>query len=235
MKSSNILIILFVIVLNAVSSSAEAGSPCAEKDAVCRQFAALAESDQFEKIIGLVDKNAVYSESARDYIGKAYLMLAAKETNTPEQEEALCRKALEFGAVQAYMGLYFINVQKDETAALGYLKQYIETKPRDSVPYVILGEAELDKKNYRLSDQYLRESKKVARASSPRVDWMLFQANYLLGNFEYAGEMFESALKNGRFENEVKAIARDSRFEGISQRPEFRKHHPLLTGAGGGS
>ncbi len=229
MNNNTILIILIMIVMNSAPSNA-AGAPCAETDTVCKQFSALSEQDQFDKIISLVDSSTVYSEAARGYIGKAYLALAAAETNTPEQEEAFCRKALDFGAVQAYMGLYFIYAQKDEAAALGFLKQYIATSPRDSVPYVILGESELDKKNYRLSDEYLRESKKVARASSPRVDWMLFQANYLLGNFQYAGEMFESAVKNGRFDEELKAIARDSRFEGITKRTEFRKHRSLFPG-----
>lgn len=230
MKIGNIVIVLVMVVLNALAGSAGAGPVCDEKDAACKKLAALAEEDQFEKIVGLANSAEKYSEASRDIIGKAYLMLAAKETNTPDQEEAFCRKALEFGAVQAYMGLYFINVQKDEEAALGFLRQYIATRPRDSVPYVLLGEAELIKKNYRLADEYLRESKKVARASSPRVDWMLFQANYLLGNFQYAGEMFESAVKNGRFEDELKSIARDIRFKGIAQRPGFQRHAPLLTG-----
>ncbi len=227
--------ILAATIVTALPGPTLAGSPCQESDDACKQFSALAENDQHAKIIEMVDPGTEYSETARTYIGKAYLGLAAAESNTPEQEEAFCRKALEYGAVQAYMGLYFIHAQKDEAAALGFLKQYVSTRPKDSVPYVILGESELDKQNYRLADEYLRESKKVARASSPRVDWMLFQVNYLLGNFKYASEMFENAVTNGRFEEELKVIARDSRFKGINNRPEFRKHRPLFAGGDGRS
>ncbi len=227
----------FVLILTATLATTGMGvvpvfsgpaSLCTAKDKVCRELESLANAEQFAAIAGKVDKTREYSKESRHYIGRAYLALAAAENNTPEQEEAFCRKALEFGSTQAYMGLYFIYAQKDKAAALGYLRQYIATKPADSVPYVILGESELEKMNYRLADEYLRESKKVARASSPRVDWMLFKANYLLGNYEYASQMFESATQNGRFDDELKSIAADGRFHGIQKRPEFQKHQQLF-------
>jgi hypothetical protein len=130
------------------------------------------------------------------------------------------------------MGLYFIYVQRDEEQALGFLREYVKTKPRDTVPYVILGESELDKKNYKTADVYLRESKKVARASSPRVDWMLFQVNYLLGNYKAAGEMMEAALTNGTFEQELKELAADGRFKGMETRPEFKTYQTRIAAAG---
>ena len=126
------------------------------------------------------------------------------------------------------MGLYFITVQKDPDAALGYLRQYVAAKPRDSVPYVILGEAELMKGRYKEADAFLRESKKIARANSPRVDWMLFKANYLMGNYGDAARMLESALASGQFDGQVKELASDVRFSGIGSRAEFRKF-PRLT------
>lgn len=219
---------LLATIILAAPSAASEGSSCEKSDAVCREIEKLAQTEQFDKIVSKVDSSSHYSKEAKQYIGQAFLALAAAETNTPDQEEAFCRKALEFGSTQAYMGLYFIYAQKDPAAALGFLKEYIATKPRDSVPYVILGEAELDNNNYRLADSYLRESKKVARASSPRVDWMLFQANYLLGDYKFAGKMLERALSNGTFEQQLKALASDARFQGIGKRPEFRKYQRLL-------
>jgi Flp pilus assembly protein TadD len=125
------------------------------------------------------------------------------------------------------MGLYFITVQKDPEAALGYLRQYVATNPGDSVPYVILGEAELEKGRNREADAFLRASKKVARANSPRVEWMLFKANYLLGNYSDAARMFESAVASGQFDKQVKSLADDARFSGIGMRPEFKRFPQL--------
>lgn len=211
---------LFIGVPESISSQY---SPCIKSDTVCMEFEQLAEAGQGDAIIKKIDAAAQYSEGARHYIGMAYLSLAGKEETTPEQEEAFCRQALEYGSSQAYMGLYFIHAQKDQEKALGFLRQYVETKPVDSVPYVILGESELEKKNYKLADTYLRESKKVARARSAQVDWMLFQANYLLGNYQYAGEMIESAVAHGKFNEELKSLGADKRFQGIEKRPEFRQ------------
>jgi hypothetical protein len=104
----------------------------------------------------------------------------------------------------------------------------VKTGPADTVPYAILGESELNQKNYALADTYLRQAKKVAHAHSPRIDWMLFKANYLLKNYEFAAEMFESAAKDEKFEKEIKALASDARFEGIGKRPEFKKFQGLL-------
>jgi tetratricopeptide (TPR) repeat protein len=213
------------------SIASETSSLCKESDTVCRDFEKLANAEQFDKIIGKVTKAEDYSKESRYYIAKAYLGLASADSNTPEQEEAFCRKALAFGAHQAYMGLYFIYAQKNEEQALGFLKEYIKTKPVDSVPYVILGESELGNKNYQLADTYLRESKKVSRANSPRVDWMLFQTNYLLGNYQFASEMLETALKNGKFDAELKKLSSDARFNGMGKRPEFKKYEPKITAA----
>lgn len=211
------------LLIGAPESLASQNSRCTRSDTVCIDFERLAAAGHFDAIIKKIDAATQYSEGSRRYIGNAYLALAGSDENTPEQEEVYCRKALEYGFNQAYMGLYFLHAQKDQDKALGFLKQYVETKPKDSVPYVILGESELEKKNYRLADIYLRESKGLARARSARVDWMLFQANYLLGNFQYAAEALESAFKNGRFEQELKELAAEARFQGIDTHPQFTK------------
>jgi hypothetical protein len=225
-----VLIALFLTHGMGVASDSPQPSLCPDKDALCREFETLVLNGQYTAAISKIDPKAAYSETTRQYIGKAYLGLAPAENNTPEQEEGYCRKALEYGAVQAYMGLYFITVQKDPDAALAYLRLYVAKEPRDSVPYVILGETELEKGHYKEADAFLRSSKKVARANSPRVDWMLFQANYLLGNYADAAGMFESAVASGQFDGKVKELVADVRFSGIGNRTEF-KRFPQLTGS----
>jgi len=218
-----VLVILPALFIGVPESRSSQNSPCIKSDTVCLQFEQLTGAGQFDAVIKQINATAQYSEGARHYIGTAYLALAGRDENTPEQEEAFCRKALEYGFNQAYMGLYFIHAQKDQDMALGFLRQCVGTKPYDSVPYVILGESEFEKKNYQLADIYLRESKKVARAHSARVDWLLFQANYLLGNFQYAAEALESAFKNGKIEQKLKELATDARFQGIDTHPQFTK------------
>jgi hypothetical protein len=205
-------------------------SRCSDTDKVCKKFEELTEAQQPEKIIAQyeADKSAAYSDEARRYIGEAYLALSSREDISPELEERYYRKALEVKHYIAYMGLYFFYYQKDQEKALGFLREYVKTGPADTVPYVILGEAELNKQNYQLADTYLRQAKKVAHAHSPRVDWLLFRANYLLKNFEFAAEMFGNAVSTGTFEKELKGLKADPRFEGIGKRPEFRKFDAFL-------
>lgn len=205
-------------------------SRCGDTDGVCRQFEELIEAQQPEKIISQyeADKSATYSDEAKRYIGQAYLALSSRDDISPELEEGYYRKALEVKHYIAYMGLYFFYFQKDEEKALGFLREYVKTDPKDTVPYVILGEAELGRQNYELADRYLRQGKKVAHAHSPRVDWLLFRANYLLKNYEFAAEMFGDAVTTGTFEKELKALKTDPLFEGIEGRPEFRKYSLFL-------
>ncbi len=217
-------------IMGAASTASATTTLCKDGDGVCKEFQTLTDAGKESIIVSRAEKGGKYSDGARYLIGKAYLAMAAQETNTPEQEVAFCHKAIEFGAVQGYMGLYFLTVQKNEEQALGYLRDYIKTKPQDPVAYVILGESELGKKNYQVADAFLREAKKISRASSPRVDWMLFQVNYLLGNYPYAGERFEAAL-NGGFDKEIKTILSDTRYDGIAKRPEFKKYEQQLGSA----
>jgi tetratricopeptide (TPR) repeat protein len=224
--SSTLFAIVLLFAFTATGFASDGGpqpSLCAEKDVLCKELETLVRNEQYDTAVGRIDPNEAYSETTRQYIGKAYLGIASAESNTPAQEEQYCRKALAYGAVQAYMGLYFISVQESPEAALGYLRQYVATKPGDSVPYVILGEAELDKGHYKEADSYLRESKKVARARSARVDFMLFQANYMLGNFADASQMLEAALSGGQLDKQMRSLSADSRFSGIASHPEFKK------------
>ncbi len=217
-------IVMLVIVLPAAGFASAPSSRCEEKDRVCREFEQLAEAEQPGKIVEKYEEagaEAVYSEGARFYAGQAYLALAAGDNINPAQEESCYWKALKLGNTAAYMGLYFFHVQKDEEKALGFLREYVKTGPADTVPFVILGESELDRNHYASADRYLREAKKVARAYSPRVDWLLFQANYLLKNYRFASEMLTNALAKGTFEKEIKSLSSDPRFSGIEKIPEF--------------
>ena len=219
------------IIISGQSVAMATESPCSAKDVACKEFSTLAAAEQYDKIIGKADATMTYSPAARSYIGQAYLMIAGRENNTPAQEEQLCLKALEYGATSAYMGLYFIHAGQDEEKALGFLKQYIATQPRDSVPYVLLGQAEMDKENYVVANDFLRQARSVARGHSANLDWMLFQVNYLLGDFAYASAMLDSALTQDQFANELKSLSADPRFAGLSLRPEFRKYEPMIKGA----
>lgn len=222
-------ILLFAFLLApAVVQAASWAPDCKASDEPCKTFQKQLWDGKFEAIAAAAAPDAKYSEEARYYIGKAYLGLAGNEKNTPEQEEAYCRKALEYGQTQAYMGLYFLTADKDPKKALGYLREYVSTKPGDAVPYVILGESELEKGNYREADALLKESKKVGKARSSRVDWLLFQTNYLAKDYSFASEMLGNALQFGKFERELRELMADKRFEGIEDRPEFSRHRQVF-------
>jgi len=96
---------------------------------------------------------------------------------------------------------------------------------------VILGEAELEKKNYQTADAYLREAKKVARGYSVNLEWLSFQAGCLTGDYAYAGAMLESVMKKPGYEKELRALASDPRFSGMEIRPEFKQYGSILQGA----
>ncbi|NTW66130.1 MAG: hypothetical protein HGB21_07465 [Nitrospirae bacterium] len=225
------IIISAGIIISGQSGALATEAPCSAQDAACKEFSALAAAEQYDKIIGKVDATKTYSPAARAYIGQSYLMIAGRENNTPAQEEQFCMKALEYGATSAYMGLYFIHAGQNEEKALGFLRQYIATQPKDSVPYVLLGQAEMAKENHVAANEFLRQARSVARGHSANLDWMLFQVNYLLGDFSYASAMLDSALTQDHFANELKSLSADPRFEGLSLRPEFRKYEPIIKGA----
>jgi tetratricopeptide (TPR) repeat protein len=223
--------IMFGVTIAAAALAANAApqaSRCAESDKICRQFEKLAQGQQFEKIVDRYDTGTQYSSEARSLIGEACMALASRPNITPAEEESFYLGALQVKHSIAYMGLYFLYAQKDEAKALGFLREYIKTKPADTVPYAILGETELNNKNYELADAYLRQAKKVANVYSPRIDWMLFQTNYLLQNYQFAKEMFASAITYGKFEKELRAVAADQRFDGIDKRPEFKQYQSML-------
>lgn len=229
MKIVTSLAILAVLLLGAATGMA-AETACSSKDAACREFAKLSDAGQFEKLVAKVDAKKTYSADAKALIGQAYLMLAGKEGNSAEQEERFCLKALEYGASAAYMGLYFIHAGTDDQKALGYLKQYVATGPKDGVPYVLLGEAELNSRNYAAAYGYLREAKKVARGASANTDWLLFQASYLTGDYNTASAMLDSAFSLGKTVGDLKTLVLDPRFSDMGTHQQFRKFFPIING-----
>jgi tetratricopeptide (TPR) repeat protein len=234
---TSLIVAMLTIILPIPGSASSPASRCENGDKVCREFEQLTEEQQPEKIIKQYEAGtgAELSAGSRFYIGGAYLALASGDNVSPGQEESYYWKALKLDYSVAYMGLYFFHVQKDEEKALGFLREYVKTKPEDTVPYVILGEADLNRHNYESADRYLREAKRVARAHSPRVDWLLFQANYLLKNYQFASEMFASAITKGKFENEIRALSSDPRFSEIGKLPEFQGLRKMLETAKSGN
>jgi tetratricopeptide (TPR) repeat protein len=225
---SAITMLALVVMGQAMGQAAEIS--CSARDSACKEFAKLSDAGQFDKLTSQVNAGQNYSWEAKELIGQAYLMLAGREGNSPEQGEKLYRKALEYGANSAYMGLYFLYCQKDSTAALGFLKQYITTGPNDSAPYVILGEAEMSRKNYSVANNYFRDAKKVARGTSKDLDWLLFQTSYLTGDYYTASSMLNSAFSQGKTVGDLKALIVDSRFSDMGKRSEFKKFFPIING-----
>lgn len=231
-KQYIIIIMALGLVLSGQSPAFSSEQPaCGKNDTACREFTKLAEAEQYDKLISKVDPKQKYSDEARKQIGQAYLMVAGRETNTPEQEEQFCLKALEYGATSAYMGLYFIHAGSDTEKALGYLKQYVATKPQDSVPYVLLGEAELEKRNYSVAADLLSEAKKVAHGRSSNLGWLLFQATYLKGDYVKAATLLDESFAHGKTVGDLKSlISADPRFSEIGKRPEFKRFFTMING-----
>jgi tetratricopeptide (TPR) repeat protein len=225
---SKLAVIAILVIGHSIGFAAE--KACSSKDSSCREFAKLAEAGQFEKLVARVDAKKGYSGEAKAIIGQAFLMLAGKDGNTPQQEEQFCMKALEYGATSAYMGLYFIHAGQNDEKAFGYLKQYVATNPKDAVPFVLLGEAEMTKKNYAASYAYLREAKKVARGASVNTDWLLFQASYLTGDYNTASAMLDSSFAQGKTVGDLKSLVSDPRFSDIGKHQQFRKFFPIING-----
>lgn len=221
-------VLLALILLPTVHAASS--TTCPDADAACRDLAKLFDAGEFEQLTASAKNRENYSEASKTIIGQAYLQLAGRETNTPQQEEQYCLKALEYGASSAYMGLYFIHAGSDEKKALGYLRQYVATRPKDAVPYVILGEAELRENNAAAALGYLREAKNVARGKSANVDWLLFQASFLSGDKAAAAAALDSSLAQGKTRKDLHdLLSSDKRFTGIAQLPDFRKYFPAGT------
>jgi tetratricopeptide (TPR) repeat protein len=219
-----------LLITGGKSAGLAAASLCEKNDATCLTFSELAVTGQFEQIIAAAGPGRTFSAGAREHIGQAYLMMAGRESNTLEQEEQFCRKALEFGASAAYLGLYFIYAGNEPQKATGFLKQYVATNPRDPLPYVILGEYELDQRNYAAARDYLAQARLFARGRSSNLDWLMFQVHYLLGDYAAAAVMLDSAVIQGQPLPELKVLMENPRFLGIENRPEFQKYGTLISG-----
>jgi len=230
-KFSVVYFAVIVLILSGYSDIFAETGVCAKNDALCREFAALSEAGKHQTIVNKVNPKRSYSDAARALIGNAYLMAAGREGNTPRQEEQLCLKALEYGATSAYMGLYFIYASTDAVKANGYLKQFVETRPQDAAPYMLLGEADFKQGNYKGAMEYLSEAKKVSRGKSGDLDWFLFKASYLAGNLSMASMILESAFSQGKTAGDLKAlVSSDPRFTDMGKQYEFRKFFKILNG-----
>lgn len=226
------LLVVCALVLSGYSDLFASNSECTKKDAACREFAVLSASGKHQTIIDKVNPKRSYSDEARALIGNAYLMAAGREGNTPQQEEQLCLKAIEYGATSAYMGLYFIYAKTDPAKANKFLKQYVETKPQDAAPYMILGEADYKQGQYKSAKEYLYNARKVSRGKSGDLDWFLFKASYLSGDYSVASMMLDSSFSQGKTAGDLKSlVSSDSRFADVGKQYEFRKFFKILNGA----
>jgi len=228
------LFVVFVLVISGYSNLFAATSACANSDAVCREFAALSDAGKHQTIIDKVIPKRSYSDASRTLIGNACLMVARQEGKTPQQKEQLYLKALDYGATSAYMGLYFIYARTDSVKANGFLKQFVETKPQDATPYVLLGEADFKKGNFKGAKEYLREAKNVSQGKSGEIDWFLFKASYLAGDLSMASAALDSSFSQGKTAGDLKAlVSSDERFAGMGKQYEFRKFFKILNGVTG--
>lgn len=223
-------LVSFVLIIAVQSEGLAGADTCGGKDAACREFASLARAGRYEKIVEKADPGQVYSEAARQIIGRSYLVMAGKEGTAPGEQEKLCRNALAYGATSAYLGLYFIHAETDPAKAYGFLKQYAATKPEDSMPYFLLGQADFDRGNYQRAGEYLKEARKIGR-SSGNVDWLLFMASYLSGDYTTASEMLDSSFTHGKTVGDLKSlVSTDPRFSEMGKQSEFRKFYTILNG-----
>lgn len=226
-----VLLVVFVLVISGFSELFAGTSACAKSDAACREFAALSAAGKYQTVIDKVNPKQSYSDAARVLIGNAYLTAAGREGNTPQQTEQLCLKALEYGATPAYMALYSLYAKTDAVKANGYLKQFVETKPQDATPYVLLGEADFKQGNFKSAKEYLHEAKKVSRGNSGDLDWFLFKASYLAGDYTMASVMLDSSFSQGKTAGDLKAlVSSDQRFGAMGKQYEFRKFFKILNG-----
>ena len=138
MKKRFILVIALFVIALAAPASIRASAPaskCEDTDRDCKEFEQMLDAQQPDKVIARYEaaKTAQYSAVALRYVGDAYLLLASREDITPEQELGYYQKALGVKHYIAYMGLYFFYAQKDEEKALGFLREYVKTGPKDTV------------------------------------------------------------------------------------------------------
>jgi tetratricopeptide (TPR) repeat protein len=136
---------------------------------------------------------------------------------------------------QRKLGLLFAKggagLTADAAKAHGFLKQFVQTKPQDSAPYVLLGESDFNQGNYKSAKEYLHEAKKVSRGKSGDLDWFLFKASYLSGDLSLASMMLDSAFSQGKTAGDLKAlVSSDNRFAEMGKQYEFRKFFKILNG-----
>jgi tetratricopeptide (TPR) repeat protein len=217
-------LIAFALSLAGNSEILAGNIACGKEDAVCQEFAVLSEAGKFQTIIAKVNPKQVYSAAAQRLIGNAYLIAAGKEGNTPQQEEQFCLKALSYGATSAYLSLYFSHVDIDNEKAIGYLREYVKTKPEHAAPYVLLGEADYKKGKFKNAKEYLRQASKVTLIASGDLDWLLFKTSYLSGDYSLASATLDSSFSNGKTMSDLKTlVASDPRFTDMGKRAEFQK------------
>jgi len=196
-------------------------------DDICKKLEKQYFKKEYDKIVSAVDPKERYSEGSIFYIGMSYTILAEKSSSLQARDK-LYRDAIAVKYYPAYMSLYNLYREKNPETAMVFVNEYVKTNPSDSAPFLVLGEAQFNKKNYSEADKYLRKARKLSKGHTSEIDWLLFKANYILGNYAFASKMFESAIAQSRFTEEIRAIKSDPGFVGIESRPEFKQYARLF-------
>lgn len=229
-KQSSIMRIDKLIVL-ALTVSAVAPASFANDgfctDEKCKALEKQYYKEEYKNIVSTVDPKEQYSEGSRFYIGMSYVNLAEKASSFAEKDK-FYRQAISVKYYPAYMSLYGLYLEKNPEIALGFLMEYLKTNPDDPAPFVTAGKVDLEKGNYKNANRYLRRARALSNGHTAEIDWLLFKTNYILGNYKFAREMFESASAQSRLTDNIRDLRSDPRFAGIEDRPEFKEYKELF-------
>lgn len=196
-------------------------------DKVCKKLENQYYKKEYEKIISTFDPKERYSEGSILYIGMSYTILAEKARSL-EAKDKLYRQAVAAKYYPAYMSLYNLYRERNPKAAMEFVRAYVKTNPDDAAPFFALGEVEFEKGNYKDANKYLRRARALSNGHTAGIDWLLFKTSYILGNYKFAREMFESASAQSRLTEDIRALKSDPRFTGIENRPEFKEYRTLF-------
>jgi tetratricopeptide (TPR) repeat protein len=196
-------------------------------DDACKKMEKQYYKKEYEKIISAVNPSEQYSEGSVFYLGMSYTNLADKAA-TLEAKDKLYRQAIAFKYFPAYMSLHNLYSESNPKVAMEFVRAYAKTNPDDPAPFLTLGEVAFQQGNYKGANKLLIRAKSLSSGHTAGLDWLLFKTNYILGNYRFAKEVFESALAQSRFEEEIRELKSDPRFAGIEDHIEFNGYKKLL-------
>lgn len=200
-------------------------------DQDCLLFEDLSDKLEYGVIIQRMRLGKRYSEGAQYYIGQAYAGLAAEEPDF-EQRAAWYLKSVEYGYFTSYMDLFRLFKRTDPARAYDYLYDYERRHPKEGELYFILGQFEFDKGLYKTAMSHLSTAKKLLDAQPSGLDWLLFKAAYLSGDYQKSSGILNTILnKSFLSDADLLELKNDARFAGFSDRKEFYALRKALNAA----